>query len=514
MANRLRKEPQMNVEVSTCALSRSATDWDSIQWKTVGKRVKRLQMRIAKAVQEGRFHKAKSLQWILTHSHAAKLLAVRRVTTNKGKRTPGVDGVVWTTSSQKMHAVQYLRRRGYKARPLQRTYIPKKNGKQRPLSIPVVHDRAMQALHTLGLQPIAETRGDTHSYGFRVGRNCADAIGQCFNCLANPPCAQWILEGDIKSCFDKISHRWILKNIPMDRTMLKAWLKAGYLERRHFFHTTEGTPQGGIISPAIMNMTLDGLQEAIERSVPYYLPGTRTSPGVNVIRYADDFIVTGKTRELLEKNVLPAIKSFLKERGLTLSEEKTRITHINDGFTFLGQHLRKYNGVLIIQPDKEAIKGVIAKTKTVIKAYRGQPAHAIIKKLNPIITGWVNYHRYISAGKAFAWVDHCIFRQLWRWAKREHPHKKGRWIRKKYFRASGAYQWVMSVSYHLKGGTQRTVELRRASGSPLAHRMKIRSDANPFLPKWQVYFISRKKDKNTRLKIRNQPRPNLCKSAV
>ena len=243
--------------------------WDAIDWRQAEQQVKRLQMRIAKAVREGRWGKVKALQWLLTHSWSAKLLAVRRVVKNPGHRTPGVDRVVWTTPAQKMRAARSLQRRGYQPQPLRRIYIPKKSGKLRPLSIPVMDDRAMQALHLLALEPVSETLADRNSYGFRPYRSTADAIGQCFTVLAQKQSAQWILEGDIKACFDRISHRWLERHIPVDKAILKKWLAAGYIEKEVFYSTKAGTPQGGIASPAIANMALDGLEQAVLKAAPH-----------------------------------------------------------------------------------------------------------------------------------------------------------------------------------------------------------------------------------------------------
>ena len=286
---------------------------DGLDWKTVQLKVKRLQMRIAARghgwpetmpkAPEGReagceasaaaklkkYRLMRSLQWLLAHSFYGKLLAVRRVTSNKGKNTPGVDGVVWKTSRQKTNAVKLLYRRGYRATPLRRVYIPKKSGKLRPLGIPTMRDRAMQALYASALAPIAETWADPNSYGFRQRRSCADAISQCFNWLSRRNSATWVLEADISACFDTISHQWILENIPIDKKMLKQWLTAGFLDKGELFPTLKGTPQGGIISPIIMNMTLDGLENIADKSVPWYLPRTGNRTGVAVIRYADDF---------------------------------------------------------------------------------------------------------------------------------------------------------------------------------------------------------------------------------
>lgn len=237
--------------------------WSSINWLMIESKVKQLQFRIAKAFREGRHNKAKSLQWLLTHSYYAKLLAVRRVTQNAGGKTAGVDKIIWHSDAKKINAVMQLNRRFYKTLPLKRIYIPKKNGKLRPLSIPVMRCRAMQALHLLALEPIAETLADKNAYGFRPKRSCADAIEQCFIALSMKRCAKWILECDIKSCFDEISHDWLLSNAPMDKIILKQWLKAGYIEQQQLKATTQGVPQGGIISPALLTITLSGLEKAI-----------------------------------------------------------------------------------------------------------------------------------------------------------------------------------------------------------------------------------------------------------
>jgi len=289
---------------------------------------------IAKAVKENDWGKVQTLQRLLTNSFYAKLLAVKRVTSNKGKNTPGVDGVLWQGAEAKWQAANSLRRRGYRPQPLRRIYIPKKNGKKRPLSIPTMMDRTQQALHKLALAPVAETLADRNSYGFREGRSCADAIQAGFNALSKPNSATWILEADIRGCFDNISIEWLLDNIPMDKTILRKWLTAGYMEDGIMYPSRKGTPQGGIISPTLSNMALDGLEDVVRRAVP-------RRNRVNFIRYADDFIITGKSKYLLENKVKPAVEKFLVKRGLTLSEEKTTITYIRDGFTFLGQTFRK-----------------------------------------------------------------------------------------------------------------------------------------------------------------------------
>lgn len=343
--------------------------WKAINWRAVEDVVKRLQLRIAKAIKIGRYAKAKALQWLLTHSFYAKLLAIKRVTQNKGKRTPGIDGVIWKTDKQKLEAAHKLRRTGYKAQPLRRIYIPKKNGKLRPLSIPTKADRAQQALHLLSLIPIAEITADKNSYGFRPKRSTHDAIGQCFILLSRRNSSEWVLEGDIKACFDKISHDWLLKNVMMDKNVLQQWLKAGFFENDAFQDTVEGCPQGGLASPTFANITLDGLEMVITEISKQY-------DTVHFVRYADDFICTAKSKELLETKVRPAIIDFLKERGLELSIEKTKISHINDGFDFLGFNIRKYGGKLLIKPSASSVRNspMISEKRFVNLETRQQPS--------------------------------------------------------------------------------------------------------------------------------------------
>src|SRR6266478_8715460 len=236
------------------------TDWHAIDWESANHTVRRLQARIVKATKEKRWGKVKALQRLLTHSFSGKALALRRVTENQGKNTPGVDKITWNTPQKKINAVYSLRQRDYHPQPLRRIYIPKKNGKKRGLGIPAMKDRAMQALYLLALDPVAETIADPNSYGFRPQRSTADAIEQCFIALGNIHSAPWILEGDIKGCFDRISHDWLLTHIPMEKAILRKWLKSGYVDGNRLYPTEEGTPQGGIISPVLANMTLDGLE--------------------------------------------------------------------------------------------------------------------------------------------------------------------------------------------------------------------------------------------------------------
>lgn len=473
-----------------CATSGAEVDWQAIDWQAVNQNVRRLQARIVKATQEGRWGKVKALQRLLTHSFSGKALAVRRVTENQGKNTPGVDGEIWNTSGKKAAAVATLRSRGYRPRPLRRLYIPKSNGKKRPLGIPVMKDRAMQALYLLALAPVAETTGDPHSYGFRVERSTADAIEQCFKVLAAKHMAEWILEGDIKSCFDRISHDWLLANIPMDKTILRKWLKAGFMEEGILYPTDEGTPQGGIISPVLANMALDGLGRLLEEKFRHTNNRFHYFK-VHLVRYADDFIITAGNRDMLEQEVLPLVQQFMAERGLELSPDKTHITHIEDGFDFLGQNVRKYNGKLLIKPSKKSQKAFLTKIRGIIKANMSATAGYLITQLNPVIRGWGNYHQHVVSKRTFAAMDAAIFKAIWRWAKRRHPDKSAYWIVNKYFGRQGNRNWVFTGVIKDNVSKPQVVRLITVDKTPIRRHTKIKGEANPYDPAWEIYFEQR-----------------------
>lgn len=465
------------------ALSRNALDWSAIDWQSVHCVVRRLQARIVKAAQEKRWGRVKALQHLMTHSFSGKVLAVKQVTENSGKKTPGVDRIIWNTPAKKAAAVGDLKQRGYQPLPLRRLYIPKANGKMRPLGIPSMKDRAMQALYLLGLDPVAETTADLNSYGFRRGRSTADAIGQCCLILAKRQSAQWILEGDIKACFDQISHDWMLANIPTDTAILRKWLKAGFIDENALHPTETGTPQGGIISPVVANLTLDGLEKILRERFP--------SGKVHMVRYADDFIVTGSSKELLETEVKPLVTEFFKTRGLELSQEKTRITHIEEGFDFLGQNVRKYNGKFLTKPSKKNVKAFLDKTRGTIKANKQTSAGILIARLNPIIRGWAYYHRHAASSATFSRVDRAIFDCLWQWARRRHSHKPLRWIYNKYFRTPEGKSGVFCEKIQRKDGQAKLARLFYPSKLPIVRHVKIKGAANPYDPQWEPYFERR-----------------------
>jgi RNA-directed DNA polymerase len=474
------------------AASHEQVDWHAIHWQAVHQNVRRLQARIVQATKEGRWGKVQALQHLLTHSFSGKALAVRRVTENQGKHTPGVDRMVWNTPPRKGRAIGDLKQRGYRPQPLRRVYIPKANGKRRPLGIPTMKDRAMQALYLLALDPVAETTADPNSYGFRRERSCADALEQLHTLLfrANP---RWVLEGDIRSCFDRISHDWLLAHVPMDKAILRKWLQSGYMDKHVFHRTEEGTPQGGIISPVLANLALDGLERRLREQYP--VTGKGKGKGekalVNLVRYADDFVITGVSKAVLEDEVRPLVRAFLQERGLELSAEKTTITAIEDGFDFLGQNVRKYGGKLLLKPSKPNVKTFLGKIREVIKENPQATAYGLLTQLNPKIRGWANYHRHSASKATYVQVDWAISCALWRWAKRRHPNKNSRWIAHRYFGPMGGRSGRFFGERRDEHGQIDQKGVYLAAATPIQRHRKIRAHANPYDLAWELYLEER-----------------------
>ncbi|MDE1179651.1 group II intron reverse transcriptase/maturase [Paraburkholderia sp.] len=470
------------------ALSHAPDNWHAVDWRRVERNVRGMQIRIAKATREGDWRRVKALQRMLTRTLSAKLYAVRRVTQNQGARTAGVDRELWDSPESRWEAVGRLKRRGYKPLPLRRVFIPKANGKERPLGIPTMRDRAMQALYLLALEPVSESTSDPNSYGFRLNRSTADAMAQIRVCVSKKASAHWLLEADIRGCFDHINHDWLETHVPMDRGILRQWLKAGLIYNGQLQATEAGTPQGGIISPTLANVTLNGLERdlGLHLGVKFGLEKAKKLK-VHVVRYADDFVITGDSREILEQEVKPWVEAFLSERGLQLSEEKTRITHIDQGFDFLGWNFRKYSGKLIIKPSKKNAQAFYRKVAETISGRKTVRQENLIRLLNPMLRGWAQYHHPVSAKQAYSRMDHLVFQRLWRWSKRRHPQKNADWVKKKYFHTVGERSWVFGASVVRDDGSKGLLELYHLSGTVIKRHKKIKGEFNPFDPLWEEY---------------------------
>ncbi len=466
--------------------------WKSIDWNKAEEIVNNLQSRIASAAKNRDWKKVSKLSRLLTRSFYAKLLAVRKVTNNKGSRTPGVDGILWSSPADKMRAALQLTNKGYHAKPLSRKYILKKNGKLRPLSIPTLYDRAMQTLHALALGPVESATGDKTSFGFKPYRSTKDAHAYLHSCLSNKKSADWIVEGDIKACFDEISHNWICDNIPMNKRVLNEFLKSGYVENYHLFPTDKGAPQGGTLSPIIANIALNGLENVLASRYYAWRNGTidkshRNKHMVNYARYADDFVITTNSQEIAYE-IVDVVKTFLEPRGLKLSEEKTLVTNISEGFDFLSWNFRKYHGKLLIKPSKDSQKSVIDKISEIIHKAKAWDQNRLIQMLNPIIRGWAQYHDTAVSSAVFSKLDDIVYNMLVSWAKRRHPDKGVFWTLTKYWHKVGDRNHVFCTESHT---------LERFSNTKIVRHRHAKLDKNPYTDKeyfehWKVMEYHRK----------------------
>lgn len=469
-------------------------DFNSINWYKCQKELARIQEKVAVAYMNKDKNKVIKYQELIIKSFAARALAVKKVITNRGKNTAGIDRERWDTAKQKMDAIIKLGEinpNNYIAKPLKRIYIPKANGGKRPLSIPCMFDRAMQALYAFSLDPIAECTSDSKSYGFRKYRGCLDAIKYTHNILSKNYSPRNILEGDIKGFFDNISHEWILKNIPMNKKILKQFLEAGFIELNKFNETTTGVPQGGIISPIIANMVLNGLEQAIKDSVRK-LKGGIEKQKTNIVRYADDFIVTCISKEIITEKIIPTIIEFLQIRGIKLNMEKTKITDIEKGFDFLGFNIRKYkykeNNIvkekLLTKPSKKAIKSFKDKISYLIKKHNKLDGVRLTLLLNPIIRGWGNYYSSGASKEIFNQMDHYIWICLWKWARRKNPRMGTNKIKNLYFKKLNERDWMFPKE-------QGTYLIKMAKIPIIRHKL-VSNSKNPYLSENYEYYENRR----------------------
>ncbi len=478
-------------------------EWNTLPWHQLDKRVFKLQKRIYQASERGEVKVVRRLQKLLISSWSAKVIAVRKVTQdNQGKKTAGVDGIKSLTPRKRMEMVKNLRVED-KSKPTRRIWIPKpEKAEKRPLGIPTIYERAKQALVKMALEPEWEAKFESNSYGFRPGRSCHDAIGAIHKSLAQK--AKYILDADISKCFDKIDHQKLLEKInttPTLRRQIKAWLKSGVIDKATFFPTKEGTPQGGVVSPLLANIALHGMENLIKESFPGiegYKNGVYwSSPTPNLIRYADDFVVLHKDiKVILQCKSL--IETWLKDIGLELKPEKTRISHSleeyegNVGFDFLGFHIQhhyagKYKSgrsskrkplghKLFIKPSKESIQKHLKKIEDVIDKHRASKTEKIISLLNPIIRGWSNYFRGAISSETFKLLDHLTYLKLRRWANRRHPNKGKKWVKDKYWKSIENRNWVFSETYE----DEITYTLTNHADIKIIRHVKVRGNKSPY----------------------------------
>jgi RNA-directed DNA polymerase len=475
------------------------TNWNTIKWKKANRTVRNLRQRIFRAAQEGNLKKVRSLQKLMLKSYSNRLVSVRRVAQiNAGKHTPGVDKLVIKTPAARGKMVDALAHYSlWKAKPARRVYIPKSGNKVRPLGIPVVVDRCLQSLVKNALEPAWEAKFERISYGFRPGRSGQDAIEKIY-LLARPnKTKKWILDADIKGAFDNISHEYLLKTIGKvpGYNLIKQWLKAGYVDENVFHETDAGTPQGGVISPLLANIALHGMENAI--GVKYNNRGEIIGKRA-VVRYADDFVCFCETKEDAEQ-VRQILVKWLKERGLTLSEEKTRIVHLTEGFDFLGFNIRHYPAPqtsrsgwkLLIKPSKESVQKVQKKLKELWFRANGTSVKMVLIKLNPVIRGWANYFRTVVASEIFQSLDNWMFYRADRYTRRMHPNKSKDWRQSTYwgqFQLDRLDRWVF-------GDKQTGRYLFKFSWFPIERHTLVKGTASPDDPCLKEYWIKRQAKK-------------------
>ncbi|HEY9693969.1 MAG TPA: group II intron reverse transcriptase/maturase [Oculatellaceae cyanobacterium] len=485
-------------------LNNQTVEWNKVDWRKLEIRVYKLQKRIFKASSRGDVKAVRRLQKTLMRSWSGKMLSVRRVTQdNQGKKTAGVDGVKSLTPVERLALVKKLALKG-KAKPTRRVWIDKPGtDEKRPLGIPTMYDRALQALVKLALEPEWEAYFEPNSYGFRPGRSCHDAVGAIFNAIKHK--AKYVLDADIAKCFDRINHKELLKKLntfPTLKRQIGAWLKSGVMDGKQLFPTSEGTPQGGVISPLLANIALHGMEERIKQFIET-IPDKGKSKrdrrkSLSLIRYADDFVILHEDLTVVQR-CKEIISEWLTGMGLELKPSKTRLAHTlykhdgqSAGFNFLGFNIRQYpvgkyntgcntNGEPLgfktfIKPSKEKIKIHYDRIVEVIEKHKTAPQVALITNLNPIIRGWANYYQAVVSKEIFSALNGKVYRKLKSWAERRHPKKSGKWVMEKYWQSIGGDNWVFATRQE----GENPMRLIKHDAIEIIRHVKVKSDASPY----------------------------------
>ncbi|NEO91756.1 MAG: group II intron reverse transcriptase/maturase [Moorea sp. SIO3G5] len=488
-------------------VTKQPTRWHSIDWKKAYRRVRNLRRRIFKATREGNWKKVNKLQRLLLSSYSNILISVKQATQiNKGKKTPGIDEIANLKPNERGELVDALAKyKSWKPIPTKRIYIPKSNGKKRPLGIPSMTDRCLQGMVKNALEPTWEAQFEPTSYGFRPGRSTHDARQRIFlNINGEDNRKWWVVDADISGCFDNIAHQPLIETIGQFPAikLIKDWLKAGYVHKGTYFDTEAGTPQGGIISPLLANIALHGLERELEISYTWNKDKRKKAGGYwanrtkrTYVRFADDFVILTESKEDAI-NAKETAQRWLAKKGLNLSEEKTQITHLTTGFNFLGWNFRKYEtstrktgSITLIKPSQESIQKIKTRFKEEFKNLKGATQSQVIGKINPIIRGWGKYHDGAVSKEIFSDIDDYIFWKLKRWGKRKHHNKSIEWIHQKYF---GKFcpnrddNWVFGE----KHGTNYLLKL---TWIPIKRHSLVQHENSPDNPELKEYWEERKK---------------------